>query len=207
MRFLEIALVIALGQRPSSTLQGRMLVSRSDLARRLRLLALSILLLLGLSALTGCSRKGDIYGKVTCQGKPVVYGTVSIVGADGIPRTGNIHPDGYYEVFDVPVGSAKIGVASPDPEVQHQSLVAAQRNADAANRIVPPSVDKAQWFAISPIYIDPEGSGLVHVVQRGNNEHDIVLEQVAEPPPKSPKDKDQEKKEKDKPPVKATFRK
>jgi hypothetical protein len=63
----------------------------------------------------GCSNSADVSGKVTYNGKPVVYGTVVVVGADGLPRSGAIQPDGSYKVKAVPLGQAKVAVTSPRP--------------------------------------------------------------------------------------------
>ena len=64
----------------------------------------------------GCGAgRGDIMGKVTQKQRPVVFGTVLVVGGDGLPHFGPIQEDGSYTVEDVPAGPVRIAVNSPDP--------------------------------------------------------------------------------------------
>jgi hypothetical protein len=63
----------------------------------------------------GCAGGTDVSGKVTFQGKPVVYGTVVLIGSDGIPRSGAIQPDGSFQVKGAKLGKAKVAVSSPPP--------------------------------------------------------------------------------------------
>lgn len=157
-------------------------MTRKSVAHPARLPAFVVLFLAAVCGMTGCSRKGDVYGTVTYNGKPVVYGTVSVIGVDGIQRNSNVQPDGYYEVFDVPAGSAKITIVSPDPEEQYKEILAAQKTPEAAAQLKPPNVDRTQWFPISSSYGNPDSSGIVCEVKSGHNEFNIPLERPAETP-------------------------
>jgi hypothetical protein len=129
-----------------------------------------------LAALAGCgASKGNVSGKVTFGARPVVYGTVTFIGSDGLPRSGEIAPDGYYEVRGVGVGEAKVAVASPDPWETYKKIVAMQRTKEAAAALTPPKVERGQWFPIPPLLGDPDRSGLTFQVAGGNNTHDIPL--------------------------------
>ena len=48
-------------------------------------------------------------GKVSYQGKPVVWGSVTLVAADGTVHQAGIEPDGSYKVPNVPVGTSQGG--------------------------------------------------------------------------------------------------
>lgn len=66
-------------------------------------------------AFSGCSSKSKVRGKVTYQGKPVVWGTVTIVDKNGEHHQAEIDLQGNYEIDKVAVGPCKIAVNSPDP--------------------------------------------------------------------------------------------
>jgi hypothetical protein len=133
-------------------------------------------LLAGLAA-AGCGpAKGDVAGKVTFNDKPVVTGTVSFLGADGLLRSGNIQPDGTYRVTGVGAGPAKVAVISPNPWDEYQKLVKIQKSKEAADKIPPPTIDKKDWFAIPKTYESPEQSPLSFTVKGGSNSYDIPLQ-------------------------------
>jgi hypothetical protein len=137
---------------------------------------------------SGCSGKGEIKGKVTYQGKTVVYGTVTLIDSEGVPHPGVIDPDGNYTIRNLPVGLAKLAVNSPDPKVVHDQVAALQSGRpqradqapkkDGANRGNLPDLDpevKKKWFEIPPKLGDPDNSGLTIEVKSGQNPHDIPL--------------------------------
>src|SRR5262245_25668289 len=64
----------------------------------------------------GCGGRGDVSGRVTYQGKPLVWGTVQFEGSDNLIKQGNIKPDGTYAVAGVAVGEAKVAVSSINPQ-------------------------------------------------------------------------------------------
>jgi hypothetical protein len=129
---------------------------------------------IALLAATGCSSgTADVAGKVTFQGKPVVFGTVVLIGPGGIPKSGALQPDGTYQVAGVRTGTAQVTVSSPPPP----GLVPAgkkakagrddddRRPADAGNP-VSPEVAKG-WFPLPDKYADPTRSGLTVEVKSG----------------------------------------
>lgn len=79
-----------------------------------RLLWAAAGVLLGVA--TGCGG-GDakVRGKVTYSGKPVVWGSVTLVDRTGVYHQGNIDLNGNYEIDKVPPGPVKIAVVSPKP--------------------------------------------------------------------------------------------
>ena len=80
------------------------------------------LILFPLASVFGCGfgGSGDVFGKVSLNGKPLTAGTVVIVGADKLPYTGKIGESGAYAIEKVPSGPAKISVVSPSPEMDRQ---------------------------------------------------------------------------------------
>src|SRR5437660_10972981 len=114
--------------------------------------------------LAGCSGgKADVTGKVTHQGKTVLWVTVIMQGPDGIPMTGTIQPDGTYIVQGVASGKVLIGVVSRDPGVlagtKSPRLVdKGQRN--AAGVSPPPIIERSKWFPLPQQYEYPAQSGL-----------------------------------------------
>ncbi len=131
----------------------------------------------------GCGQEtGDVFGKVTYQQKTVIYGSVTIVGKDGIPRQSKIGPDGEYAISGVPVGEVKIGVHSPNPN----PALSAEENRELAEKLkqagiqptktgLPPGVDPKKWFRIPDKYGDPANSGLTFTAGKGPNRHDLQL--------------------------------
>ena len=78
----------------------------------LRLLAIVILVLPAL----GCgSDATDVTGKVSYQGKPVVFGTVCLIGSDGLPKYGAIQSDGSFRIAGARLGATNVAVSSPKP--------------------------------------------------------------------------------------------
>ena len=65
--------------------------------------------------LSGCGGTTTVSGKVTHDGKPVVWGGVTLVDAGGTYHSGTIGLDGTYRIDNVPTGPVKIGVTSPKP--------------------------------------------------------------------------------------------
>ena|SRR5437588_766530 len=127
-------------------------------------------LLLGALVLTliGCGPgRGDITGKVSYQGKPLRSGTVSVLGSDGVPKSGLINQDGTYTIHDAPAGSIKALVTSADPG-ESQPAVRIQGTPQ-------PKVDRSGWFAIPEKYGDFEKSGLTFELKSGPNTWDIDM--------------------------------
>jgi hypothetical protein len=117
----------------------------------------------------GCGR-GEVTGKVTCEGKTVVFGTVQFEGSDGMLRQGNIEPDGTYTVNDVATGEAKVAVSSLNPK--SSDFVAIEREGMPKP---PPRPEVKGWFPIPKKYDAPHTSGLTYTIKRGKNEINIEL--------------------------------
>ena len=130
----------------------------------------------------GCGgpRRGDINGKVTFRGQPVVWGSVVVIGPDRMPYYGTIQLDGTYTVRQVPVGPVRLGVNSPDPSFkrelpadQKKELEEQRQRAGLPERVPPP---KGAWFRIPDHYADPQKSGLTGEVTAPSVTIDLTLE-------------------------------
>src|SRR5947209_1307705 len=117
----------------------------------------------------GCGPGTDTAaGKVTYQGKPVVWGSVTLRAADGSMHQIGLNPDGTYQLDRVPVGPAKAGVSSPDPT---PSARARRGGEDAKVPAGPPPPPPGAWFPLPAKYVDPATSGVT--VQVGSGSADI----------------------------------
>ena len=141
-------------------------------ASRFRLIAAALLVLM----LVGCGR-GDMSGKVTFQGKPVVFGTVMVHGKDGL-RQGAIQPDGSFTVHDIATGEARVSVNSPNPK---SIDLYPNKNPNFKQEPYP---DVPGWFAIPGKYGEVETSGLTYTIRGGNNAIDIELKKPADAGPR-----------------------
>ena len=148
--------------------------------RAARLLAGCLLGWLALTA-TGCGPgAGDVSGMVSAKGVPLVFGTVTVVGGDGIPRQGMIRPDGSYSVIGVPSGPAKIGVVSPDLRTKPGGGTDIPPDDDPEryqldNAGLDANIDWKKWRPIPMEYANPIASGLTVTVGSGVTKHDIEL--------------------------------
>jgi hypothetical protein len=127
---------------------------------------------------TGCGGTGDLSGKVTYNGKPVVYGTVVVMGSDGITKSGTIQPDGSYTVSGIRTGTAKIAVSSPQPPGSVPPKKGGRDREDDDKPPVndppaPPEVIK-NWVPIPNKYGDPAKSEITVEVKSGQK-FDIEL--------------------------------
>ena len=129
----------------------------------------------GVAVLTAAGCGGgtaDVAGKVTFQGKPVVFGTVLVIGADGVPMAGAIQKDGTYRVSGVKLGAAKVTVSSPPPPGSRKA--AGRRGGrdviDDERIVAEEPVDPElvrNWFPIPERYADPAKSDLATDVKPG----------------------------------------
>jgi hypothetical protein len=124
-------------------------------------------------AAAGCQGKGDVSGKVSYKGKPLVWGTVTFEGKDGGLHYCNIASDGSYSVSGVAIGEAKVAVSSINPK--SSDFVAIQREG-SKKPPPPPRPAVTGWFPIPAKYDTPFKSGLVYAIKGGENQIDIVLE-------------------------------
>jgi hypothetical protein len=67
-----------------------------------------------------------VAGTVTSGGRPVVFGTVTFLGADNLAHTVAIGPDGRYLAKYLPIGAVRIAVSSPDPLPEVRRFATAQ---------------------------------------------------------------------------------
>jgi hypothetical protein len=150
---------------------------------------IAIGLLLGLGPL-GCSAStSKVRGKVTHAGKTVVWGTVTLVDKTGQFHQADIDLEGNYEIENVPVGTVKIAVVSPNPnppgrggsgkgdgrgdakgggggglpgfDDPREKFLAGKEKANAGR----PKPPDGAWFAIPPKFNTPEESGLTGEVK------------------------------------------
>lgn len=119
--------------------------------------------------LAGCQGTGSVAGKVTYQGKPLVYGTVLVIGSDNASAQAEIQTDGHYSASGLAVGEVKIAVNSSNPK--GVAIYAGFKDPKKK----PPPFEVPGWFAIPQKYEDVATSGLTHTIRRGSNAFDIEL--------------------------------
>lgn len=121
-----------------------------------RLVIPAALLAALLAAVPGCGpRTAPVDGKVTYQGKPVVWGSVTLKAADGTVHQVGLNPDGTYHLDGVPAGPAKVGVSSPDPKPSARTRAGDDERVKVADGPPP-----GAWFPLPDKYADPATSGL-----------------------------------------------
>jgi hypothetical protein len=135
-------------------------------------------LLLAALAAVGCpgGGRGTITGKVKVNSVALKGGRVTYLAANGQSRIAEIEEDGSYTAVDVPAGPAKIGVETE--YLLQQSKLPNYMPADAQGgpKLTNPEEAKRKYVKIPGTYTNPEESGLTWTVKRGNQEHDIELE-------------------------------
>jgi hypothetical protein len=123
-----------------------------------------------LALLSGCGGTGDVTGKVTYKGKPLVFGTVQFEASDKSLKQGRLERDGSYFLESVPVGEAKAAVNSPNPQGgDFQPLHREGRPAP------PPRPPVPGWFPIPAEYQDLSKPRLTYTIKSGQNTIDIEL--------------------------------
>jgi hypothetical protein len=120
----------------------------------------------------GCGPKvkptGEVYGKVTINGKLVTAGTVQFFPEDGGDPVGTeLGPDGNYRATGVPVGRAKVAIETLD----YKQLTPPP--AGLAKMMGGP---RAAYVPIPQKYEKPDTSGLVFDVEKGKKSWDIELQ-------------------------------
>lgn len=134
---------------------------------------LSVLLGMALvmGAIIGCQRTGDVSGKVTYQGKALVFGTVQFEGSDGSIKQTTINPDGTYSIQGMAIGEAKAAVNSPNPKSSdHQAIVREGQEPP------PPRPEIPGWFPIPTDYQDLSKPQLKYTIKGGANTINIELQ-------------------------------
>lgn len=140
--------------------------------------------------LTGCGGgNSKVSGKVKVAGRPVVWGSVTLVDQKGQYHQGDIDLNGNYTIDGVPSGAVKIGVASPSPtpppgrppagaptkgapsdDAREKFLAEKGLKQNTDDRPRPPA---GAWFPIDLKFSDPTSSGLSGEVKAGTSELNI----------------------------------
>ena len=119
----------------------------------------------------GCGpERGDVTGKVTYEGKSLVFGTVQFEAKDGILKQANINPDGTYSIPAVVAGEVRAAVNSPNPNGgDFQPLIREGQEPP------PPRPEIPGWFPIPAEYQNLSQPQLTYTVKGGKNTIDIEL--------------------------------
>jgi hypothetical protein len=134
---------------------------RRSLPHFFSLLSVAVLLSLSLPGCGGSSR-ADVTGQVTYNGKPLANtgGTISFLGADGIPVAATIDNNGNYQAKGVCVGENKVAVS-----YLRNTGQTGKRAPDAKGG--PPVTDQSDSPFLTPAsYAMPETSNLKVVVEK-----------------------------------------
>ena len=139
-------------------------------------LRLSFVGFLAVAALGCGGGTTEVTGKVSFEGKPVVYGTVTLVGSDGLPKYGKIEPDGTFRIADAKLGPSKVYITSARPPgvpipgnttpKTGRDEGMDERRGVPANATVNPEVVKG-WFPLPERFGDPALSDLSVDIERG----------------------------------------
>ncbi len=108
-----------------------------------------------------------VTGTVTFEGGPVKAGTICFVPLDGIPRQGDIQPDGSYRVDDIPLGDAIIVINPPAVEDPNKHMRIKEQKDTAVIQPPPPPFPTK--------YIDMSTSDLRYSVKSGENVHKVEM--------------------------------
>lgn len=82
-------------------------------------------------ALRGRTPATEVSGTVTSDGRPVVFGTVTLLAVDRRAYSAAIGADGRFTVSNVPPGPVQIAVSSPDPTAPAGAMARGQRDTAA----------------------------------------------------------------------------
>ncbi|MBY0513618.1 MAG: carboxypeptidase-like regulatory domain-containing protein [Gemmataceae bacterium] len=155
----------------------------------------AVLALIGAAGGCGGGGTSKVHGKVTYQGKTVVWGSVSLIDTNGNYHQGDIDLNGNYTIEKVPVGPVKVTVASPNPDRgagrggagkgvtggkagenpddPRDKWLAEQGKSKTAEERPRPAA--GTWFPLDARYNDPGTSGLTGEVKRGDTELNIDI--------------------------------
>jgi hypothetical protein len=129
---------------------------------------------LPLLLLTGCGPGvGELTGRVTYEGKPVLVGGL-LIHRPGYPSVSASmsEEDGSYTATGIPCGEVQIAVISPKP-----SPLKPPRG---GNGVPLPNPKLKLWLEIPRRYENIDTSGIVAIVKPGANTFDIELKSGAE---------------------------
>lgn len=149
----------------------------------MRIRSLLALVAVSLVLTVGCAGKADVTGNVTYKGKPVVWGTVTLLDSSGAAHQGQIDLSGNFAIPAVPSGPVKIGVHSTNPDtgrpsqprdVSGRGTVGSRGGADdprakftPAPTTEQPRPEPGKWFPLPDTASDPMTSNITGVVQKG----------------------------------------
>jgi hypothetical protein len=126
----------------------------------------------------GCTTKrrtaehANVTGRVLYKGKPVTGGQLTFVTTDGFASNGVIDDKGNYTI-SAPVGTVKIGV--DNRMVGQKQMPAAMKGAGRPDS-EPPNPIKGTYRQIPEKCYEPDKSGLAYEVKKGDQTHDIEIQ-------------------------------
>lgn len=129
-----------------------------------------------LTAIFSGQGKATVTGRVSFQGKPVIWGSVVVFGKDGRSSSGRIEADGTYRVENAATGAVSVAVVSRDPLVQNwASNLKTTRARPTSKAFSASPVDRKLWFPLPTHFEDPQSSGVTLLLKSGDNEKDLNL--------------------------------
>lgn len=129
-----------------------------------------------LAAIFSGQGKATLTGHVSFQGKPIIWGSVVVVGQDGRTAAGRIEADGTFRVENAATGSVSVAVVSRDPLVQNwASNLKTTRARPTSKAFSASPVDRKKWFPLPTHFEDPQASGVTMLLKSGDNEKDLNL--------------------------------
>jgi hypothetical protein len=129
-----------------------------------------------------------VTGTVTYNNNPLTFGSVSVMGDDGLTQATHIGKDGSYRFGSVVTGPAKFVVVCLDPkeaELRRQAIGrgGADGQARGRQRAASPSPDpgESKGSLIPLHYGDFSKTDLKYTVTSGTNKFDIKLKNPEQP--------------------------
>src|SRR5262245_43408121 len=138
---------------------------------------------------SGCGGgTGTGRGKVTCGGKPVCWGSVTLLDGKGQYYQGELDSDGSFTIDKCPPGSFKVGVFSPNPADSADQRAGKAAGGKAITGMVDPRDEfrkkqpvndtpskpkpaPGQWFPLNAKYTEPSSSGITIEIKSGTEVH------------------------------------
>jgi hypothetical protein len=137
----------------------------------------------------GCSSKGTITGTVTYKGTPIPEGSVQFMPENGAPTVSAVINDGQYTAEKVPVGPAKVAIASLTAGAQENAMTKMMMSGgkgggpppdakipEEARKLFSGGGAPKKGLQIPEKYSDLQNSGLTYTVTGGKQTKDFNLE-------------------------------